>query len=48
MVAKTWYVDKNLSAIQKYCEADVSTLVKVFLKMSMQKVDAQVTVEYQR
>ena len=47
MVAKTWYVDKNLSAIQKYCEADVSTLVQVFLKMSMQKV-VEVTVEYQR
>ena len=48
MVAKTWYVDKNLSAIQKYCEADVSTLVHVFLKMSMQKEGAQVCVEYQR
>ena len=48
MVAKTWYVDKNLSAIQNYCEADVSTLVQVFLKMSMQKVGAQVCVEYQR
>jgi DNA polymerase elongation subunit (family B) len=48
MVAKTWYVDKNLSAIQNYCEADVSTLVQVFLKMSMQKVGAQVSVEYQR
>jgi len=48
LVAKTWYVDKNLSAIQNYCEADVSTLVQVFLKMSMQKMDAQVTVEYQR
>jgi DNA polymerase elongation subunit (family B) len=48
IVAKTWYVDKNLSAIQNYCEADVSTLVHVFLKMSMQKMDAQVTVEYQR
>jgi DNA polymerase elongation subunit (family B) len=48
MVAKSWYVDKNLSAIQNYCEADVSTLVQVFLKMSMQKVGAQVCVEYQR
>ena len=47
-VAKTWYVDKNLSAIQNYCEADVSTLVQVFLKMSMQNVGAQVCVEYQR
>ena len=48
MVAKTWYVDKNLSAIQNYCEADVSTLVQVFLKMSLQKANTQVTVEYQR
>ena len=48
MVAKTWYIDKNLSAIQNYCEADVYTLVQVFLKMSMKNVDAQVTVEYQR
>ena len=48
MVAKTWYVDKNLSAIQKYCEADVSTLVHVFLKMSMPELDAQVSVEYHR
>ena len=48
MVAKTWYIDKNLSAIQNYCEADVYTLVQVFLKMSMKSVDAQVTVEYQR
>jgi len=48
MVAKTWYNDKNLSAIQKYCEADVTTLVHVFLKMRMKEVDAQVTVEYQR
>lgn len=48
MVAKTWYINKNLSAIQNYCEADVYTLVQVFLKMSMKNVDAQVTVEYQR
>jgi DNA polymerase elongation subunit (family B) len=48
LVAKTWYVDKNLSAIQNYCEEDVSTLVQVFLKMSMQKVGAQVRVEYHR
>ena len=48
MVAKTWYVDKNLMFIQKYCEDDVSTLVHVFLKMKMQNVDAQVTIEYQR
>jgi len=48
MIAKTWYVDKNLTAIQKYCEADVSTLAHVFLKMRMQDVHTKVTVEYQR
>ena len=48
LVAKTWYVDKDSFGIQKYCEEDVSTLVRVFLKMRMPEVEAQVTVEYQR
>jgi DNA polymerase elongation subunit (family B) len=48
MVAKTWYIDKNLSAIQKYCEADVYTLALVFLKMSRQKEMADIAVEYRR
>ena len=48
MVAKTWYIDKNLSAIQKYCESDVYTLAQVFLRMSRQKEIAEIAVEYRR
>lgn len=48
MVARTWYVDKNLNAIQKYCESDVNTLAQVFLKMSRQKEIADIAVEYRR
>jgi DNA polymerase elongation subunit (family B) len=47
-IARAWYVDENLNGIQKYCELDVLTLVKVYLSMSQQLPSEAIQVEYLR
>lgn len=47
-VASTWYQENNLSLIRDYCEADVLTLVNVFLRLCQQQPEQELQVEYSR
>ena len=47
-IARTWYSEENMAAIQNYCELDVLTLVNVFLSMSQQLPSEAIQVEYLR
>ena len=48
MVAKAWYQENLPDSIRKYCEADVLTLVKVFLHIRDQSITREISVEYCR